>query len=216
MTCTQAELMISTIGPDIARGYHSYFDSLRPKTHEDFFRRGVFALASVHTTWQSNVALYVELRDLGWLTNQEDLRQRIVRSRAGMFNVRTRFFWEYAQRFWENPTAYYRKPDETWAAHRNRIREWTCGLGHAKSSFFLELTHFHDAEVVCLDTHMLQLYGYMPRGQRPSDRQMDEIEQHWLSCCRAANVPPVTARWIVWDRKQKRQDSRYWSHVLEE
>ena len=215
MVFTQAELALGSIGPEVASRYETYFETIKPQTHEAFFSRGLFALASVHTTWKSNVALYEELRDLAWLQDQNELQHRIVRSRAGLFNMRTRFIWAYAQRFWDDPGAYYRRENEAWADYRARVQKWTTGLGHAKSSFFLELTYLHVAEVVCLDTHMLQLYGYRPGSEYISYRKMDAIEQHWLQACSTAGIRPVTACWAFWDTKQKKPDSRYWSYVLE-
>ncbi len=194
--------------------YHDYFNTIRPKDETEIFRRGLFAFASVHTTWRKNVDLYALLWDLEWMDSQEELRRRIEESRAGLTNNRTKFIWSFSKDYWKNPSFYLKTSDETWPEYRDRIESATLGLGHAKTSFFLEMVYFQDAKVVCGDTHQLQLYG-LKGNASPGRKMMDYVERHWVEECTRLDLPPVTARWYFWDRKQNRKDSRYWSYVLE-
>ena len=196
--------------------YEKYFDSIRPRTEPDKFRRGVFALASVHTTWQLNVALYDALWDLKWTKDPDLLRNRILESRAGLVNNRVKAFTMYSALFWQYPGMLDRKEEETWYSYRDRIMDTVHGLGPAKSAFFAELVYFQDNRVPCMDTHMFQLYGVAPKDVgtvKPVDRV--RMEAHFDLTCEHMGVNPVTARWVLWDRKQGKGDSRYWSHVLE-
>ena len=194
--------------------YHAYFETLRPQTDADFFRRGLFAFASVHTTWEKNCDLFQALRDYpAWMGNDAELTARIIASRAGLHQLRTKFISEYAEKFWARPQYWRRLPDEYWGEYRKRIQSLN-GLGPAKSSFFVELTYFHDSQTVCMDTHMLQQYGLKASGSTTGPAYA-AIEKHWLAVCAARGVPPVTVRWCLWDMKQKKADSSYWAHVLE-
>ena len=63
---------------------------------------------------------------------------------------------------------------------------------------------------------MLQAYGIAPKDvgavRAP---EMARMEMHWDLTCESMGLNPVTARWIMWDQKQGKDDSRYWSYVLE-
>ena len=194
--------------------YHVYFNTIKPLDETEVFRRGLFAFASVHTTWRKNVDMYALLWDLGWMNSREDLQRRIEESRAGLTNNRTKYIWTFSKHYWENPKFYLKQSDETWPEYRDRVEKSTLGLGHAKTSFFLEMIYLQDAKVVCGDTHQLQLYG-LKGNASPGRKTMDYVERHWLEECARLDLPPVTSRWYLWDRKQNKRDSRYWSYVLE-
>ena len=196
--------------------YEKYFLSITPKTPREKFRRGVFALSSVHTTWQLNVALYDALWDLKWTKDPELLRGLILESRAGLVNNRVKAFTLYSALFWQYPDMFDRKDGETWYVYRDRIQDVVHGLGPAKSAFYSELVYFHENRVPCMDTHMLQLYGVKPKdvnGVKSVDRT--RMEAHFDLTCERLGINPVTARWVLWDIKQGKSDSRYWSRVLE-
>jgi hypothetical protein len=212
----QVSKTIDGLDKDRVPAYESYFNALRPKSEKDKFRRGLFALASVHTTWELNCALYAHLWDLKWLKDPKLLRQRIVDSRAGLVNGRVKSIMEYAGLFWQFPGIFDRENSECWHKYRDRVQATTHGLGPAKSAFFIELMHFQDSRVPCMDTHMLQAYGIEPKdvgNVKPSDRV--RMETHWDMTCEKKGINPVTARWILWDMKQGKPDSRYWANVLE-
>lgn len=214
MDTTAATRALDSIDVRGLSKYHEYFDSIRPSDDVETFRRGLFAFASVHTTWRKNVDLYSALWDLEWVQSKTELKARIEESKAGLSNNRTNFIWEFSEKYWKDPKFYLRLDGEPWPCYRDRIEKETKGLGHAKTSFFLELTHFQDARVVCGDTHQLQLYG-LKGNASPGRKIMDYIERHWVEECIRKNISPVTARWYLWDRKQRKNDSRYWSYVLE-
>jgi thermostable 8-oxoguanine DNA glycosylase len=198
--------------------YEQYFNTLTPTTQDEVFRRWLFAYASVHTSWKYNVILYNELKDLTWLGDHAELLKRIERSRAGLHNNRAKFIHAFSMFFHDHPGWFMRSPWETWFSYRDRLMEHTPGLGIAKTSFALELVHFHETGIVCFDTHQLQLYGLSPKDistGKPSDKMVRDMERHWVDTCRLFGVSPVTARWIHFDQKQRRPDSRYWSHVLD-
>lgn len=215
MNITNPELMVRLIDPEkVRQSYHPYFETIKPVDEKDVFRRGLFALASVHTTWERNVSLYQHLKDLDWLEDPELLRKHLVESRAGLTNNRQRFFWSFKEVFWKTPSDFLKRSAESWSTFRDRVREKVLGLGHAKSSFFVELCGLHEAEVACADTHFLQMYGLRGNQSHP-DSVMDRVESHWVSSCRARGLSPVAARWHLWDVKQGFTSPRYWSFCLE-
>ena len=101
---------IKGFDPARAKRYETYFDKIRPKTQKEIFRRGLFSLASVHTTWSLNCALYAELWDMKWLKDIGLLRQRILDSRAGLVNGRVRAISAYASLYWQFAVSSTRRP----------------------------------------------------------------------------------------------------------
>lgn len=216
MTYPTVQETLEGLDTSRAKKYESYFDSIRPTTKEDKIRRGLFALASVHTTWELNCALYAELWDLKWMEDIGELRARIIESRAGLVNNRVKSISAFVSAFQQFPDFFERDNGENWYAYRDRIQENVRGLGPAKSAFFAELMYFHDNRVPCMDTHMLQAYGIAPKDVgNVKPVEMARMEMHWDLTCEKMGLNPVTARWIMWDQKQDKPDSRYWSHVLE-
>lgn len=214
MNPAQATKLLESIAPEELVPYRDYFHTIAPRDPTDILRRALFAFASVHTGWRANVDMYALLWDLGWLESREDLRDRIVESRAGLTEGRTRSIWEFSRLYQADPGWYLKGADELWAQYRDRVQARTLGLGHAKASFFVELVYPNDAEVVCCDTHMLQNFG-LKGDSAPGQKMYNYVESHWVGECKRLGLAPTAARWHAWDRKQGHADSRYWSYCLE-
>ena len=214
MNPAKATAELESIDPAALEPYREYFASITPTDETEIFRRFLFAFASVHTGWTANVNLYSLLWPLGWTGDKERLRELVLESRAGLVNGRTDSIWEFNEKYWAEPEWYRKRDDELWAQFRDRIRARTRGLGHAKSSFAVELTYPNDSGVACIDTHLLQSYG-LKGNSSPGERTYGYIEAHWAAECRRLGLAPVAARWYLWDRKQGKSDSRYWSYCLE-
>lgn len=202
---------------DVAR-YEEYFNSIKPETHEDVFRRAMFAFASVHTTWQLNCALYEMLAPMDWLDDQQLLMLRLTESGAGLHNNRYRYIWDFAKKYWTHPDWYQKQQYEDWFQYRDRLDTNIKGLGLAKAAFLSELVYFEKSQVACMDVHLLRLQSANPdkfNQGTAGAAYAKHCEQNWTKLCNEAGVAPVTARWLYWDKIQKRSDSRYWSKVLE-
>lgn len=194
--------------------YVEYWDSMSAKTDSDLFRKFLFAFCSVHTTWEGNVNGYQAIKDHeAWRASYDGLRTRLVRSGVGLHNNRAQWIGRFADDFWANRRDFQRGPRESWGVYRDRLEGRILGLGPAKVSFALELAFPLEAEVVCLDIHMLRLYGR--KDQNLKVGQYERYEHDWLGRCRAAGLPSFVIKQIHWDALQGRPDSRYWSHVLE-
>jgi len=218
MEYDQALRHIDSITPSEVERYRRHLERGKPATREDKFLRWVFSYASVHSTWKSNLKLYYALRDLEWLGDKEALRKRIVDSRTGFHNKRVEYIHEFSEFYWNHPDWFNKTNHENWFDYRNRIERAAPGIGHAKGAFVVEMTYPGEAQVICVDTHILQLYGFTPAEiSNPGIKRKDlnVIENHWVTCCNVVGVPPVMARWIYWDRRQGQSDSRFWSHVFE-
>ena len=59
-----ADSFVASLDKDEVAKYTEYWQSIQPKNHADYFRRWLFSLMSVHTTWESNVRGYNFLKDL--------------------------------------------------------------------------------------------------------------------------------------------------------
>lgn len=214
MDISKATRALESIDPKALIPYRDYFEKITPKDETEIFRRFLFAFSSVHTTWKYNVNLFVGLYDMKWMVSMDALRSVIVESRAGLTEGRTKSIWKFSKEYWENPKEYLKREDELWPQYRDRIQAKTLGLGHAKSSFANELVYPNEAEVICGDTHQLQLYG-LPIGTSPSQKTYGYVEAHWVAECKRLGIAPVAARWYLWDRKQGHENSRYWSYCIE-
>jgi hypothetical protein len=195
--------------------YVDYWEGLTARTPAQLFRRFLFAYMSVHTTWESNVNGYQAIREFdGWRGSRTGLRDRIVSSGVGLHNNRAKWIDAFSDAFWSAPSDFQRQVRESWPAYRDRLEQSITGLGPAKVSFALELAFPLEAEVVCLDVHMLRLYGRKDQSLKKGQYQV--YEHDWLGRCRAAGLPSFVIKQIHWDRLQGKPDSRYWSHVLED
>lgn len=200
----------------IAR-YTDYWQSIKPETTADIFRRWLFAFTSIHTTWEGNIRGYSNIKDFDkWIFDKEVLRQSLIDSRCGMHHVRTEYIWDFAKDFFNNTSDFLKNDNETWADLRDRLTDRVRGIGVTKVSFTLEMCFPNEAKVVCLDTHMMKLYNMnVVRNDGKHKKIYQDNELDWIN--RSANVEsaPYIARCLFWDTNQGYSDSRYWSYVLE-
>lgn len=208
------EQYIQALSQEDINRYSAYWSTITPKTHDDYFKRWLFAFLSVHTSWRANVKAYVKIDREDGMSEKDKLMKLIVASRAGLHTRRTEGMWKFKNDFWANPEDWYRKDGENWAEFRKRLMDRCLGLGYAKTAFAIELCYPLDSEVACLDTHMLQLYG-ATSTPAPSASRYKELEKHWVDTCKKRGCPPPIARNIYWDNVQEEKDTRYWSYVFE-
>lgn len=199
--------------------YKSYWESVRPKSVDDIFRRYLFAYCSVHTTWQGNVKGYNAIKNFHeWMDNKDTLREKLHKSGVGLHNNRTNYIWDFKDKYWANPKDFYLTAKKGHVKKRDSILNKMVGLGLAKISFALEMTHPNEARVLCGDVHMLRLYDSEKLKYNKSvagSKEYKAIERHWSVNCGKLKVPSYIARSIYWDALQEKEDSRYWSFVLE-
>ena len=214
MNTEPVESFFDSIKPEESNFQYNYWKELKPINDSEKFQRWLFAFMSVHTSWERNIIGYQNIKDWWeWMNQWEVLENKLIESRVGMQNNRTKYIKEFTLKFWSNPSYYDKGQGESWAMFRNRLVNDIKGLGMAKVSFGLEMIHPVQANVVCLDTHLFQAYGL---NQTKHARQYGNLEEHWVENSLKKDLPPYIARCIYWDRKQEKEDSRYWSHVLEE
>lgn len=199
--------------------YRSYWDGVRPQNNDDIFRRYLFAYCSVHTTWQGNVKGYNAIKDFSeWVDDKETLREKLHKSGVGLHNNRTNYIWDFKDKFWANPKDFFLTTKKYHVKKRDSILNKMLGLGLAKISFALEMIHPNEARVLCGDVHMLRLYDSEKlkyNKSRSGTAEYKNIERHWSVNCGKIKVPSYIARSIYWDKLQNKDDSRYWSFVLE-
>ena len=209
----QIDALFNSFDSKEVERYEKYWESVAPKNDTEIFHRWLFAFMSVHTTWERNVIGYEAIKDWTvWFNDDAKLMEVIVGARVGLHNNRTRFIAEFARKFWDNPEHYKHQGDD-WQKFRNRLVKEILGLGIAKVSFALEMIYPNRARVTCMDTHLFQAFGL---DQSKDATRYKLIEDYWLGMCAMWHVPSYIARCILWDRKQDKTDSRYWSYVLED
>lgn len=215
----QAEQAINEIDLTKIEGYKEYWNSIAPKTEREYFLRWVFSFLSVHTTWTSNVNAFNLLSQTDvWWTNHTALGDYLKVSKVGLYNRRLKGISKFSDDFWTDPSDWKKNDNETWIQCRDRLQEKCYGLGLAKTAFALEMCYPNENESVCLDTHMLQLYGYSTENEKHKGAQYKnyaEMEAHWAEQCRLKGLPAYIGRALFWDKKQNKEDSRYWSYVFE-
>jgi len=212
MDCTAVDALFNSLNKKEVARYKDYWESVKPQTECEAFKRWLFAFMSVHTSWESNVRGYEAIKDwTQWINRDDTLQQILIESRVGLYRNRTRFVSQFATKFWQDPQKYMYQSGN-WQKWRDALVKDILGLGIAKVSFSLEMLYPNEAEVTCMDTHLFQAYGLNQSKHAKSYRY---IENYWLAKCKDTNVPSYIARSILWDRKQDQTDSRYWSYVLE-
>jgi hypothetical protein len=100
---------------------------------------------------------------------------------------------------------------------RPDFREWRrdyklSGLGYCKASFAACLVAPFESDIVCLDTHMLQVYF----DERPTAKTVasvyrslpkyEGIENHIRWEAEQVGLPPFAYQWAVWDWKRAKVD----------
>ena len=216
MNTTHADKFFDTVNKGTLERYTDYWHGVRPVTTDDFLRRYLFAFTSVHTTWKGNVRGYNALKNLGWVNDKENLRERLIDARCGMFNNRTETIWKFKDQFYANPDR-FTKVQGDWIEYRNELVKEISGLGIAKVSFTLEMCFPKEAQVSCIDTWGIKLY------ELPTDKFMsrsgiemyERAEKHWIDRCIDIDTPSMVARSVYWDKLRNRRTPRYWSYVLE-
>ena len=210
--CSQVDALFDSFDKQEVERYQDYWDSVKPQTESEMFKRWLFAFMSVHTTWENNVRGYDAVKDwTKWINLDDKLEQLLIDSRVGLYKGRTKYLSQFATKFWQDPQKYMYQSGN-WQEWRDDLVQNILGLGMAKVSFSLEMIYPNEAKVTCMDTHLFQAYGL---SQTKDARSYKQIENYWLGMCRMWNVPSTIARAIYWDRKQGKTDSRYWSYVLE-
>ena len=217
MNTPTLETIFASMSSNQISAYSDYWESVKPTNDMEIFRRWLFAYTSIHTTWEGNVRGYNAIKDIEkWADNKETLRQLLIDARCGMHNVRTEYIWNFTSDFMANTSDFHRGSTETWTAFRDRLNARCKGIGITKVSFTLEMCFPNEAEVVCLDTHMMQVYGMKEvRNSGALKKVYENNEQDWINRSQNINTAPYIARCMFWDTKQGHNDSRYWSYVLE-
>ena len=198
--------------------YKQYWESVRPQNHGDIFRRYLFAYCSVHTSWQGNCRGYNAIKNYEeWIDNKETLLNKLKESGVGLYNNRTKYIWDFKEQFWSNPKDFYLTAKKYHVKKRDSIVNKITGLGSAKVSFALEMIHPLKSRALCLDVHMLRLYDmeHLTYKSKAGFAKYRKAEQHWSVNCGKLKVPSYIARCVYWDNLQGKEDSRYWSYVLE-
>ena len=217
---SKADIFFETFPRDKVVKYKEYWESVRPQNNDDIFRRYLFAYCSVHTTWKGNCAGYNAIKNFNeWIDDKDALREKLHKSGVGLHNNRTNYIWDFSTKFWANPKDFYLTTKKYHVKKRDSIVSKISGIGLAKVSFALEMIHPNEARVLCGDVHQLRLYDMETLKYNKSRSGTDlykKMERHWMVNCGKLGVPSYIARSIYWDDLQKKEDSRYWSFVLED
>ena len=194
-----------------------YWNELAIQDHAEYFERWIFAIMSVHTTWESNVRGYNDaVKDLSWTISKDRLEKMVTDARVGINFRRNKGLWQLVQKFRSNPKQFYKKKGETWQECRNRLVGSIYGLGLAKTTYAIALGFPTEAQLCCLDVHLLRFMGHnVKKGHASSQKVYEDMENEWLERCERYDVAPNVAREIYWNKVQNRRNSRYWSYCLE-
>lgn len=192
--------------------YQNYFMTIKPKTKMDIYNRFIFAICSIHTTWQSNIKGYLLLKDKYHKTRGE-VMTLVKRAGLGLNKNRTESIIQFTEAFREDYKFFLKRDAESWQGYAERLEKNIYGLGFAKTRFAIELVYPDEAEVCVVDTHIAQWAKQNPN--KLTRKLYKSIETGWLNHAKQKGLHPIEARWKYWDNKQGFQDSRYWSWVLE-
>lgn len=213
-TLIAADKVIRKTPRTTVKEYLGYWVGLVPRTHEEYYRFWLFSYMSVRQRWEDNVRGFETLKALPRPFTAEQAKQALETKRLGIFNNRSKWISSFSQLYWKDPEAWYPQAGEPMRNCRSRLSHKVKGLGRAKVSFVLEMLCPAASEVVCLDSHMLKLYGHSPTAH-VTDTVYFHMEDHWLGLCKHLRKPSPMVRHIYWDRLRQKENTRYWSYVLE-
>ena len=214
---SEVNKFFDSLNPKVIEKETEYWNKLTTDNDADYFNRWVFAIMSVHTTWESNVNGYNEaMKDFSWTIDKKRLEQMVIDGRVGMYRNRNKGLWELVKKFRSNPRQFYKKNNETWQECRNRLVGTIFGLGLAKTTYALALGFPVDAQLCCLDVHLLRFMGHdLSKGHAKNASEYESMENEWLERCEKIDASPNVIREIYWNNIQNRRNSRYWSYCLE-
>ncbi len=205
----ELEHFFKNIPYDTRRWYRIYWNHHTPTTQRQRWQKWLFAASSIHTGWENNVAQYKSLKDhKGKISLSEAATKLKV---GGMHNRKAKLIKSIC-----DSKAYDNLPeDSNWADWRDYHRENIWGIGNAKISFAAELIDPLNANIICIDRHILDAFG-QHKEKAPKLDDYLEMEDIWLYLSNNADIPPVLTRFIYWDcYVQNKSNSKYWSHILE-
>ncbi len=188
-----------------------YWRKRIPKSAQEIKNRWVFAFTSVHTSWEKNVAQYNLLKDQS-LSSLSAIKYKLILSRGGMQNMKADGIFHFGIN-WKQCIKQFTELPECMRMKRDELAKQLIQINYAKVSFALEMCSPLKANVVCLDRHVLDLYGH-DKEIAPGKILYHGMEDYWLSLSSERGLPPYIARCIYWDRAQNRKTSHYWAKVL--
>ena len=156
------EQKINSIRQSTIDRYCDYWHGIEPRNTEDKWRRWLFAFVSIRAQWKANKESYRMLAGENWQTKDE-LSFILHKSRIGLVPMRERAIWEFTQEVKKDRSIIEPHFDDTWQTWRNRLVKKFFGIGLAKVSFAMEMCYPMYCGVVCLDTHILKMYGVDPQ-----------------------------------------------------
>lgn len=208
----KVERFFNSIASSEVATYKTYWQSFAPNNDSERFQKWLFAILSVHSTYESNVRGYKALKDwTTWFNKWDVLTQKLVDAKIGLHNNRTRYIKDFALDYWSNPSNFQKSKNETWKECRDRLVKRITGLGFAKVSFAFEMIAPLEVELACIDTHIYQAYGL---DQTRNSSLGKDLETHWVQMSKLWNCPPAISRAIYWDRIQGEASSAYWMSVF--
>lgn len=210
----RARRAIYEVCPDRVDQYARYWLTLAPRTHRQYYWQWVFAFLSIRTRWETNVALFRAVRSLPFAFSRRQVRGVMDRLRGGLIEMRVEGLTRFRREFWASPKHWYVQSGESFPDARDRLCGMTHGLGLAKTSFVLEMAYPVDCKVVCIDTHVKQVYGLGAEDGIPAGLYR-RIEKHWIRTCEERGLASPQVRNVWWDLLRGENSTRYWSHVLE-
>ena len=188
-----------------------YWRKRTPSTSQEIKNRWVFAYTSVHTSWDKNVTQYCLLKDKP-ISNRAQIEYQLILSRGGMQSQKADGIFHFGLSWDRNKEIFLNQPD-CLRGLRDDLSKQLIQINFAKVSFALEMCNPLTANVVCLDRHILGLYGH-DKELAPGITLYRRMEDYWLRLSELRDVPPYIARCIYWDRAQNHTDSHYWAKVL--
>jgi hypothetical protein len=172
-----------------------------------------FAYCTVHTSWGNSCDQYNKLKHTFEDLNYPQLVAVLKPTKGGMWDIKA-YGIAILHYLWQNDNSIFDMPNRNWQANRNRLCNALPKLGLAKSSFALEMLHPHEAQIICLDRHMLKALGWEDVNLSISEAQYHYYENYWIDISNEYKLSPVISRNIFWDQIQQQSSSLYWAKHL--
>lgn len=188
---------------------------IQPRSDHETLNRWRFSFCTVHTSWKQSCEQYLALQNTYECTDYQSIAKILRNTGGGMWDIKATGISKLHDHWINQEPMLYNKTCKGWQKYRNELVSILPKLGLAKTSFALEMLHPINAQIICIDTHMWQAFGWTNPNDTPSTAQYHYYENYWVDQANEYDVPPVTSRNLFWDQIQNQSSSLYWADYLD-
>lgn len=176
--------------------------------------RWQFAYCTIHTPWLRSCLQYDAIKHLTINSTYYKLLHLFKQTGGGMFYHKAEGVHSLHTHWSTSRNMFNPNNITNWQSWRDKLVNKLRRIGHAKTSFAIEMIKPLDAQIICIDRHMFKAFGWQDPNTTASPKQYRYYEDYWLELSNSYDIPPVISRNLFWDQIQQQSSSMYWANYL--